>query len=322
LSLRIKKRIGKQEEFYKTIRFRVEKSFYETWTFYLIVLIIGWLVVLLFSRLRNSFLIRERNKLKKQVIHQIEDLSQTNNKLNETLLDLKSSNEQLEYSDEIRAKMMSIFVHDLKAPLKFLTFISKNIISSKESIEKDEIQQIADNIYITSLTSLKKIEQFLAWQTNNQNQLTVDFLHFPIKECIDDIEFVFSVFSKMNQNSFEIKGNKKLIVYSDKELLTIILWNIVDNANKYTFKGQIRIEIIDNIDVVTIQIVDTGRGIKQEDLTVLRAMMKQRTIGEINKNIGLSIVHDFIELLNGTFEIFSDGDNKGTSVFIHIPKQL
>jgi signal transduction histidine kinase len=320
IQIKAENKLGKPLTTIKTIHVIVEKSFFESIYFLIILLLFLTVIIIIILRIRQSFLIKERNKLKQQVSNQIENLFETNNKLEFALLDLSKANNKLKMSDEMRAIMTSIFVHDLKAPMKFLTHISKLMFSKNITLNQTEITDLAQNIYITSLTSIQKIDQFLTWQANEQSSLKANLTEFSLTQVLEELELVFSVFCKQNSNQFKIIGGQSIKLYSDLELLKIILWNLIDNANKNTRNGEILLEIMDNSQYVLINIIDSGKGINQDELSKIKMNLENDHAYKSNKNIGLKIVTSFLKLLNGKLEISSQGIHKGTLVRIYLYK--
>jgi len=98
--------------------------------------------------------------------------------------------------------------------------------------------------------------------------------------------------------------------------------NLLDNAIKYTEKGQIRLTIGSADAKVTILIADTGIGIPKDDLARVferfYVVDKSRSRKFGGTGLGLSIVKHIVLLHNGSIDVES-GPDTGSRFFITLP---
>ncbi len=124
----------------------------------------------------------------------------------------------------------------------------------------------------------------------------------------------------MNQISGDVN------VYADRDRMSQIIINLVDNALKYTSSdGQIRFTTVAterNAEHITLQIHDTGQGIPSTDLPRITERFyrvdKARTREEGGTGLGLAIVKHLVHLHHGSIRIDSEL-GKGTTVEISLP---
>jgi signal transduction histidine kinase len=115
------------------------------------------------------------------------------------------------------------------------------------------------------------------------------------------------------------------VVTTDGEKLKHILQNLINNAIKFTEKGQITVAArhIHEDDFIQFTVVDTGIGISEESLPVIFERFRQLDSSETRNHggvgIGLYIVKQFTELLGGTVDVESEF-GKGSTFTITIPR--
>ena len=113
-------------------------------------------------------------------------------------------------------------------------------------------------------------------------------------------------------------------IAGDADRLQQIVWNLLTNAVKFTPKGgrvQVKVQRVDSH--VEILVSDTGVGISKEFLPYVFDRFRQadasitRTHGGLG--LGLSIVHQLVELHGGSVSVLSEGEGKGATFTITLP---
>lgn len=128
-------------------------------------------------------------------------------------------------------------------------------------------------------------------------------------------------------SSQDVAGGKVVrplyYTYVDPNRIREVLQNIIDNAIKYTLQGTITVKLTGDINVIQIQVQDTGAGIPPEDIPHLFQKFYRvdnsttRTIG--GTGLGLFISKKIVELYNGRIWVESEL-GKGSTFFINLPR--
>lgn len=111
-------------------------------------------------------------------------------------------------------------------------------------------------------------------------------------------------------------------VYVDRDMWEKIVLNLVSNAFKFTFKGEVRVSQRALGDHIELEVSDTGCGVAAEDLPRLferffRGRTTQARTHE-GSGIGLSLVHELVKLHGGSIEARSEV-GVGTAITLRIP---
>ena len=112
-------------------------------------------------------------------------------------------------------------------------------------------------------------------------------------------------------------------VYVDRDMWEKIVLNLVSNAFKFTFKGEVRVTQHALTDHIQLQVSDTGCGVAAEDVPRLferffRGRAPQARTHE-GSGIGLSLVQELVKLHGGTAEAHSEV-GVGTTITLRIPR--
>jgi signal transduction histidine kinase len=110
----------------------------------------------------------------------------------------------------------------------------------------------------------------------------------------------------------------------DRRRVEQILLNLISNAIKFTEKGSVTIECEPEGVNVTIRVIDTGIGIKTEDMESIFQAFQQIDSGMTRKyegtGLGLSISKRLIELMGGQIRVTSEWGSGSTFSF-SLPKE-
>lgn len=110
-------------------------------------------------------------------------------------------------------------------------------------------------------------------------------------------------------------------VSGDSDLLQLALYNVIENAIKYSDSGDhVDIRASDNDAMVTIEIADTGVGIRQSDIDQVweELFRGENTRNRTGTGIGLSLVKRIIDRHHGELSVVSK-EKTGTRIFISLP---
>ncbi|TSA28819.1 MAG: sensor histidine kinase, partial [Ignavibacteriales bacterium] len=116
------------------------------------------------------------------------------------------------------------------------------------------------------------------------------------------------------------------VVVADHYSITQIFANLLDNAIKYTNKGEINLNIYRNNTNICVDLTDTGKGISKEYINKLFAPFSQEEMGYTRRyegtGLGLALVKNFIDInkaqikvkselnVGTTFTVILNGDKK------------
>jgi PAS domain S-box-containing protein len=213
--------------------------------------------------------------------------------------------------------------HDLRAPLKSLLGLTA-IMKRSTAKPEHQLQEMLNMMQRSVIKLDDFIEEILQYSQNSRIDVA--------NESIDLEELVKGI---LESHKFS-EGEKKLdiqisiqqqqLFYTDKRRINVILNNIISNAIKYsdTTKGNdafIKIQVQSNEKNALLTIADNGIGIDKKDHQKIFEMFYRATTLSTGSGIGMYIVKEAIEKLNGKIGIES-ALSMGTKFTIEIPNQL
>ena len=243
--------------------------------------------------------------------------------LNELATTLNYTKDELEKTDELRQDLMANVSHDLKTPL---TMIKAYAEMSRDLHIKDKKKQKEDmNIIISEvdrLTILVNDILELSKMQSNINELQKE--QFDLIKLTQEIIHRYKILQETENYKFEFNHNEeKLLITADKKKLEQVIYNLINNAINYTGEdNKVIINIIKEEKNILVEIKDTGKGIKKEDLPYIwdkyYKNKKKHKRNLIGTGLGLSIVKNVLQLHNYDFGVTSQKD-KGSTFYFKIP---
>ena len=235
--------------------------------------------------------------------------------------------EKLQSYEDTRNEFLNAVSHELRTPLTYIKgysdILNKGIIKSET--EQKEYLQIIHN-------EAKRVA-FLVDDLFEMSKLQVGefILHKEDTDVQSLLEKVIEIFKPAAAE----KGLKltahlqekipKLII--DAHRMEQVLYNLIENAVKYTEHGVVTIRTFTQKEWIGIEISDTGIGIPSQDLSKIwdrfYRVDKSRTRKTGGTGLGLYIVKQIIEAHNGRIEV-SSTENTGTTftLFLQKPRKV
>ncbi len=233
---------------------------------------------------------------------------------------LNSISNKIREENESRYIFLSSMTHEINTCMTGIlgmqSLLKKSKLEPKQDFYCDSIKTSTMRLLdtINDITEFTKMEPV----TNDIYESKFD-LHKIIKYITLSQEYKLDGHVSLK---YVIDDDVPVYIKSDFGKIKRILINIIDNAIKYTKLGSINIHVHyqnDDIDMLLINVIDTGCGIKQKMLTEI---FKPFIQGNDNKyggsGLGLSIANKLIKLIGG-FITVNSVINEGSDFCCHIP---
>ncbi|MEE1220105.1 MAG: HAMP domain-containing sensor histidine kinase [Ruminococcus sp.] len=204
--------------------------------------------------------------------------------------------------------------HDIKTPIAsiraYAEGLQANIDSTPERREKylsvlirkcDEVSKLTNDLFLHSLSDLDKLK------INSEDFEVCDFIKSIVLEIAGE------------QNDVILKKfDFKAFVYADKNRLTQIVENLINNSRKYA-KTNIEISLSLTDDCVNISFRDYGSGIPDEDMPfIFDKFYRGKNCGnEQGSGLGLYIVKYITEKMNG--KLLLHNHKNGLEAILSLP---
>ncbi len=234
----------------------------------------------------------------------------------------KRIEEDLRNLNATKDKFFSIIAHDLRGPIGSMMQISE-MISDEDGLDKETLSMFLYSQKTLSKSTFQLLENLLNWAMYNSERINFNPKIIDLNTTIDDN--IESIKYCANQKGVTIITDYSDVfkAYADEDMVKLIIRNLLSNALKFTSKeGFIRIELEKKVDYIEIKIIDTGKGISEENIEKIMSdnefYSTKGTANEKGTGLGLKLCKSFIAQNKGEFKIDSKL-NIGTSISFTLP---
>ena len=220
-------------------------------------------------------------------------------------------NGKLEKLNIDKDRFISILGHDLKNPFSNILGFSEILTDEINSLNSDEIKEIAGNINKSARITNNLLEGILMWARTQQGSIPFKPQNLSLSATCENILEILNPNAKAKNITINHSATEHITVFADDDMLKAILRNLVSNAIKFTNKnGAININATQTDSNVTISISDNGIGIKPNNLVkffdISEVLSTTGTAKETGTGLGLLICKEFVGKHQGKIWVESE----------------
>jgi len=225
--------------------------------------------------------------------------------------------EEMQRLERVRSEFIANVSHELRTPIFSVQGYLETLLDgavddsnvSMQFLEKAYHNAMRLNALLNDLIDISRIES---------GELKFSFRYFDLSDLINELVQTMHIRAEQRSVRVVLHLTKESTVYGDKERLSQVLTNLLDNAIKYNIDGgtvEISTSTVDH--GLRVRIADTGIGIPTEHLTRIFERFyrvdKDRSRAVGGTGLGLAIVKHILEAHESEPRISSDA-GKGTSI--------
>jgi signal transduction histidine kinase len=227
--------------------------------------------------------------------------------------------------EKLKSTFVAIVSHELRTPLSAILGYAEMFQESVYGPMNEKQNNMADRIKKNTQRLLGLINDLLDQAQMEAGKLTIKMAPVRPAELIENLHSVMdkTASDKGLRLTSEIDGNLPESLSGDAARLQQILVNLVNNAVKFTDKGSVHVRLFFPFqNKWGIEVSDTGLGIPESELAYIFDTFRQvegtttRVHGGFG--LGLSIVKQLVNLMNGEIKVQSKMD-EGTTFVINLP---
>ncbi|MFO7890288.1 MAG: HAMP domain-containing sensor histidine kinase [bacterium] len=279
----------------------------------------------LFVTQRSLNIINQINKTTQSItsknLHKRIHVPQGNDEIGELIVTLNSMIDRLDKSFTMIKQFSQDAAHELRTPLTIIRGEVEELLTYEKIPNKvsNSLESILEEIqYLISISNT-----LMLLHSIDTGKIDYNFIKIDLSTIVSDTYEDASILVSEKNQKIVLRQNDKVKINGNEELLTRLLWNLIDNSVKYTPEESIiTIELKKKNKHATITVQDNGFGIPEDDIPRIFERFyrvdksRSRKLG--GSGLGLSICKWIVELHEGTIQVKSKL-NKGTKVIVEFP---
>jgi two-component system CheB/CheR fusion protein len=246
----------------------------------------------------------------------------------------KSTDQQFELENIQAANLQkdqffAVLSHELKHPLNLIQLNTDLLARSLPVKNSPNLHKATQSIQNAVRSQSRIIDDLMDVSRIRTGKLKLQFSTVNYQEVLRGIESVFAPLAQAENVVFDaFKPELPIYVHADPTRLDQIIWNLLNNAWKFTKGGQrICIQLERDGELARLDVIDTGEGISPDFLPKVFDMFGQAEMQHAQRSkhglgIGLALVKQLVEAHGGRIEAFSEGIGRGARFSVWLPIHL
>ena len=229
--------------------------------------------------------------------------------------------EALAELDRAKTEFFSNVSHEFRTPLTLMIGPLEDALAI--SVLPPRVSNKLEIAYRNSLRLLKLVNTLLDFSRLEAGRIEAVYEPVDLAALTGELASVFrSAIEKAGLNLFINCSPGESSVYVDREMWEKIVFNLLSNAFKFTFAGEIKVTLRESGENVELEVSDTGTGIPVEELPHLferfHRVKGARGRSYEGSGIGLALVQELVKLHGGTVRVAS-ALGRGSVFTVSIP---
>lgn len=236
--------------------------------------------------------------------------------------------EELEKANRLKDEFLATLSHELRNPLNSIIGNAVILLRNPQVQAFSLVRQAAKTIERNAASQARLINDLLDLSRLQTGKVKLDRQILALAPLLDGTLDSVREIACVRNIALEVRlGHEPLLVEADSVRVEQIVWNLLNNALKFTPEGgKVRLILERDQSQARVTVEDNGQGIESEFLPHIFEMFRQQD-GQTTKQhgglgIGLALVKQLTELHGGRVEAESAGTGQGARISVWLPLYL
>ena len=220
---------------------------------------------------------------------------------------------------ELKQSFLNNMSHEIRTPLNAIVGFS-DMLANEPEFSDEERQEFVDIINTNTKLLLKLVGDVLELSRIESGNLSFIFQRESVRQLLDDVYQTHSLLIQPPLQFLKDFPPEDVQVNVDPMRLTQVLTNFLNNANKFTKGGSIRLGYCcpSGMSEVHLYVEDTGIGIPHSEQKMIFERFYKRSEFSQGVGLGLSICVLIVEKMGGRIELQSE-EGRGSRFTVVLP---
>jgi two-component system, chemotaxis family, CheB/CheR fusion protein len=233
---------------------------------------------------------------------------------------------ELEKADRLKDEFLATLSHELRNPLNSIIGNAAILLRSSQTEHSSFVQRAAETIHRNASAQARLINDLLDLSRLQTGKLALDRQVIALAPVLADAVESVRETARARQITLEVRlSQEPLLVAADAVRLEQIVWNLLNNALKFTPDGggKVTLSLEREQNQAKLVVEDNGQGIERDFLPHIFEMFSQEDARTTKLHggmgIGLALVRQLAELHGGRVEAESAGVGQGARFTVWLP---
>jgi signal transduction histidine kinase len=233
---------------------------------------------------------------------------------------LERTQQEIAKIDAIESRFMLVIVHELRNPAGVL----KNYLQLMRAgyVDDDEWDEYLEKLDLRAGQLLNMLDDLLELAHLKGDAKPSKFQAVAAADILEEVERKLRPAAEAKGLEFDVRIQARPTILTQIGHLRSLWTHLIDNAIRYTPRGQVRVTLTEREDQMISTITDTGIGISTEELTrIFQEFYRSesaRAEVEVGTGLGLSIVDQILKVHQGRVLVDSI-PGEGTTFSVYLP---
>lgn len=222
------------------------------------------------------------------------------------LLEIRTN--ELAELNSVKTKLFSVISHDLRSPMYALRNLFRNM--HQKNVPASEVKMAVPEVLMDLNYTIGLMENLLQWSKSQMQSTASKPEELNLSKMIDDTLQLMRLQAEAKQIYIENKNNCPVYVLADRDMVSLVLRNLVSNAIKFTpQQGYVEVGVNELSTFVEVYVQDSGVGISKDAIRKINESNFYTTKGtssEAGTGLGLMLCKEFLNKNGGQMHIESE----------------
>ncbi len=243
----------------------------------------------------------------------VEDIPEESSRL---VNEINALLERLRASIERNSRFTADVAHELRTPIAGMLI---QLQSNDMDLDEDERKRVVEKVRRGLERLNHVVNQLLVLASIEPERIRQSFERFDLVDIAGDVMSELASMALDKQIELELVAQESTEVFGNRELLTIMISNLVSNAIRFTpERGQVIVHIANVTNGISLSVEDTGPGIPEEKKAWVFERLNRVSKGG-GSGLGLSIVKEICQLHQATISLNDKEEDSGLIVNLFLP---